>query len=304
MKKDNEKKLVNVFYKKEDLDKSALKNIMVSKKGLVEIRNLGPITFNIPAKSVPGYEDINLGIEAKQKIPIEMLMQIMAFFSYVYNENKSEAGALIIYDVNDKCYKVNIPEQTVSGASAKWDRNKCFDPKKEIPIMELHSHPWGDSASPSSIDNKDELENFGLFAVTGNFEKLMPIRATNSGESLSVDISDIFEFEFPSEWLKKVTVAKTETKDLTNLRGAFARGITLDPLDTCNKYSEVIEGINHPMELEGFSQDMENQIDMLTDRIFTIAENDDKILVAIAKLLEAYDTNDELYANKSHWDWR
>ena len=307
MKKENSKKLVNVFYKKEDLDKNALKNIMVSKKGLVEIRDLGPIRFHIPIDHVPGYEDITLGVTTVQKIPIQLLMEIMSFFSYIYTEMKTEAGALIVYDITDKKYKVIIPEQTVSGASTKWDINKSIDSSREVPIMELHSHPWGDSAHVSSIDDKDELDSFGLFAVTGDFEKLIPIRATNGGKSLPVNISDVFEFAFPEEWIKNVKITKIEAKTSTAFFGnnfKFPYGASFLKNDF-----EVVEGINHPRELPAeeiadYAQDMEDQIDMLTDRIMTIAQEDDKILIAIAQVLDTYDTNDEFNKNRTHWDWR
>jgi hypothetical protein len=306
MKKEVNKNLINVFYKKNDLNKNALKNIMVSKKGLVEIRNLGPITFNMPTKGIPGYEDINLGIETTQKIPIELLMQVMAFFSHIYNKLKTEAGALIVYDITDKKYKVTIPEQTVSGASTSWDRNTCIDPKKEIPIMEIHSHPWGESSNPSPIDNTDELENFGLFAVTGNFEKLMPIRATNGGESLAVDIADVFDFTFPQEWIKNIKVSKVENKNASKIFAKESLGFPYG-LGYLNEDFEVVEGTNHPRELvanQSYGIDLDDQIDMLTDRLLSLAQEDDKILIAVAKVLDEYDTNDEFNKNKSHWDWR
>lgn len=308
MKKETETSLINFFYKKDNVDKTALKNIMISKKGLVEIRSLGPITFKMPINKIPGYEDISLGIETDQKIPITLLMQIMAFFSHVYSELKTEAGAVIVYNIIDKKYKVIIPKQIVSGASAHWDRNTCLDSKKEIPIMEIHSHPWGEASTPSSTDNKDELENFGLFAVTGNFKKLMPIRATNGGEALAIDLADVFDFTFPQEWLKNVQTIKVESKNLS----LFEKNKLNLPYETRFVYDdfEVVEGLNHPRgdtpntPLAGYTQDVEDQIDMLTDRMLTLAQEDDKILIAIAKVLDDYDTNDEFIKNRSHWDWR
>ena len=204
-------KLYHVCNGIEEIDAKAITNYVMGKEGFVEIRSKGPIQLTFPAKKVPGegLPDIKVGAKSAQKVPLQLLFQIMSFFQAVYDKYHTEAGAVIMYNTNKKEYWVHIPNLTLSGASAKWDRNYYVEFPKDIPVMEFHSHPWSNSPDPSSVDDNDETKSFGLFGIIGNLDNNIFLRATNKGEAIKVPLYDIFETSFPSAWMEKVKVSTT-----------------------------------------------------------------------------------------------
>lgn len=206
-----------------EIDETAVRNFVFGKDGVFEVRKLGPFAVTTKAKNIPGFaeEEIKSGVTSTAKIPISLLVSILTFFAKVYEIHKTEAAALIVWNPEIKKFEVEIPEQEISGASARWSREYLSLPEyKKVPVMELHSHPWGNSASPSGIDDGDEVKQFGLFGVCGNIEQNINIRATNNGSELKLKLFDTFEPDVPEEWMSKLKTWSTTYPRI--YKGGFA----------------------------------------------------------------------------------
>jgi len=201
-------KIVNICKRLDDIDPNAIRNLVITKGGFVEVRPKGPMIITLPTKDIPeAGEELKSGVTTTKKIPIELLIQIMSFFHEVYIEHGTEAGAVIMYNIKDEKYWVHVPNLDVAGTRASWDREYVVDYPEDIPVVEFHSHPWSSDPSPSGIDDTDESGSFGLFGIIGNLESNIFLRAANRGETVKIPLYDVFERSFPSEWMNKVEVA-------------------------------------------------------------------------------------------------
>ena len=172
-----------------------------------------------------------------QKIPMEMLDQIVAFFKAVMRGNNLGASASavgtetvtprvstpsyngdyeamihVVWNKNDGAYRLAVPRQRVSKGSVSYDRDHLLE-GDEI-ILDIHSHNTM-GAFFSGTDNNDDKAGFYLSGVAGQLNLAKPAfvwRFNNGAEKIEVTLDEIFgqsareEFVVPQEWLSKVTV--------------------------------------------------------------------------------------------------
>lgn len=177
-----------------------------------------------------------------QKIPLEMLDQIVAFFKAVMRGHNlgAQASAVgtetverrvqvnhtpsygvhgdyeamihVVWNKNTQEYRLAVPTQRVSKGSVSYDRDHLLE-GDEI-ILDIHSHNTM-GAFFSGTDNNDDKSGFYLSGVAGqlNLEKPAFVwRFNNGAEKIEVTMDEIFgqpvreNFVVPQEWLSKVTV--------------------------------------------------------------------------------------------------
>lgn len=156
----------------------------------------------------------------ENKIPYNMLLQIVAFFRRVFIEkNGAEAVVQIFYNPEEKEFYLHIGEQGVSGGGATMDRDAKLE-VDHVLVADFHSHN-SMGAFFSGTDNRDEKEA-RVYGVMGKFQNQWPemkFRAgTGNGDWLELSPFDVFEtpdvgvVEVPDEWMKKVNTHSAYAK--------------------------------------------------------------------------------------------
>lgn len=75
------------------------------------------------------------------KIPGELFYGIIRFYRDIYKVNKNEVMAQIWWDKEQQKYLVEVPEQTVSGASISYQRTGgWYDDPNKVLVLTSHSH--------------------------------------------------------------------------------------------------------------------------------------------------------------------
>lgn len=139
------------------------------------------------------------------KIPYQLIKEVMAFFYAVHKEHKSEAVVLLCYE--DEKWSVYVPEQTALACSVKYENNngKRF-------VGSIHSHP-GFGTFASGTDDRDEANFDGIHLIISRFEEVMPELACYvviNGRRFQVEPGEVIDAipnpsqMVPHEWLKKV----------------------------------------------------------------------------------------------------
>jgi len=127
------------------------------------------------------------------KIPSDLLFQTMAFFRAVAEKEKSEAFVSIWLE--DSQYRIEVPEQEVSGAKV----DHLLDPTaiSGQQIMQIHSHV-NMEAFWSGVDDADELQQGNLlYGVVGKINWDIPRskwRTKAGKEFVDLDMSGLFQF--------------------------------------------------------------------------------------------------------------
>lgn len=150
------------------------------------------------------------------KIPVGMLHAIHKFYAHVLSVIKSEVAAQIFWDTVDQKYLLNIPKQTVAGASISYKRDEgMWADKRYICAVNSHSH-CAFNAFFSGTDTADEV-NACTFLVLGNVNKDMPsiaFRAGCNGSFVNLNLSDVFDvldtstYEVSLDEMTKLTESK------------------------------------------------------------------------------------------------
>ena len=147
------------------------------------------------------------------KLPVALFREAEAFCVAVRKRDSAEAVVLLAANPTLGAWKLLCPEQTVSGASAKYDL-------KSLPTLEdgwalfgtIHSHPGG--AFHSGTDDKDEFGFDGLHITIGNLEELehqYAVRWILGGKECTTSMSAVLdlppapEATFDQAWLSRVS---------------------------------------------------------------------------------------------------
>jgi len=167
-------------------------------------------------------ESINI---LQRKIPFNAFLTIIDFFKYVikHHGQSFEAYAIVGYNKDEDKYCIYIPEQTVGGASVKYDI-KNFS--KEFPgyyiVLDIHSHPFSNSIPNfSGIDDKNDI-NDRLSGVVAALDDVIPktkFRFGANGRFWNYEMTDIFErtdevfnLDFEKE-VKKISKVESSTNN-------------------------------------------------------------------------------------------
>lgn len=134
------------------------------------------------------------------KIPKKIYYQILAFFRDIMGRmGNSEAFIQVYYDKQEEKYIPFVPEQTVSGASVRYDATKNLneqDRSRYILVFEIHSHNTM-GAFWSGTDNADEKDTrfYGVFGELNKEQHAELFRFMVKGKEVSVPKELIFDFE-------------------------------------------------------------------------------------------------------------
>lgn len=154
------------------------------------------------------------------RIPLGVILAVESFFEKVYDKYKSEAVVILHRNPENAQWLIDVPEQQVSSASAKYDRKTKRNIEGYVRIGTIHSHA-SMGAFHSGVDDADE-ENFdGVHITIGNLdktEKTYSFRLMIVGKSFKIEPMNILstaEFDFPEvpqEWMDKVSEYKYVTQ--------------------------------------------------------------------------------------------
>lgn len=137
------------------------------------VLNGNPVTFVSVAKENPLLEDLQpeISYEIKNKIPKELLKEIVSTFNRVVKQSGNEAAAQIYRErTGDRKYSIYYPQQKISKANVIYrdDPNPPLMRINKELIMELHSHNTM-GAFWSGTDDANEKE-CGFYMVIGRFD--------------------------------------------------------------------------------------------------------------------------------------
>lgn len=186
---------------------------VMSKDGVIQIRENEIGQFRVKATKIPGADNIKEGFQMNlPKIPYTMFLQILSFFRGVCDRfSNAEAAMQIFWDREKKEYFLYCPTQRVNGSNVNFDRNEQLE-SQHLLVMDIHSHNTM-GAFFSGTDNNDEKET-RLFGVIGKVPSQSPevkFRIACGGNTIeNLSMWDIFENPFgnvsvPEEWYGKVT---------------------------------------------------------------------------------------------------
>lgn len=149
-------------------------------------------------------EDVTpkLGIKLNNKIPGNLIKEILGSFNRIYKKWGTECAAQIYQKRDTGEFWIYYPEQEVSGALVKYDNDTNLGSllKDNSLIMELHSHD-SMGAFWSGTDNANETV-LGLYMVIGNFNlDKVHYKLRCKYKSLVVDLKleDVFDIGEESE---------------------------------------------------------------------------------------------------------
>lgn len=177
-------------------------------------------------------------------VPMEMLDQILAFFRKVMTDKikatasstigttgSYEAMAHIVWNDEQKAYRIAIPTQRVSQAAVHYDFTHIL-PGEEI-IVDIHSHN-NMGAFFSGTDNGDDRNMISVSGVAG---KLSSAECElkwryNIGKGQSIDLTSyknifsqtVAEVDVPDEWMDKVTTSYAGGAYGLGVHGGFQGG--------------------------------------------------------------------------------
>lgn len=129
------------------------------------------------------------------KIPAGMFYALHDFYAHVTKTIKSEVAAQIFWDMEEKRYIFNVPEQTVSGSTVDYKRDSGVfaDPRYVLAICSHSHNTFG--AFFSGVDTGSEIGT-GMFLVIGNVDKPNPsvaFRAGCNSTYLPIKLAEIFD---------------------------------------------------------------------------------------------------------------
>jgi len=153
------------------------------------------------------------------KIPMRLLDEVKAFFTEVIKQKGQNLEAMIWIVWNEeRGYHLVVPNQTVGGASARYDWASL--PAGCTIVVDIHSHA-NFGAFFSGTDDNDDVGGIRFSGVIGHNvkppkERDMKFRFNYYGTRIETKVEDLFveevaEVEVPSEW-----IAKVETQTYTS----------------------------------------------------------------------------------------
>lgn len=198
-------------------------SIVPSRDGKVyEIRDTEMGKFITPAAGCEMLSEVQAGFTpALPRIPVEILLEALAFFRHFIRYGSGKEALLNIYwDKEAQAFLADAPEQVVSRFSVKSKISGKFADERYIHYMDIHSHNTM-KAFFSAVDDHDEKAT-RLYTVVGRLDQPVPeirTRISNGGKFMDIDPSHVFELpdaSFPDVW--------TESVDMDTLDSRKARG--------------------------------------------------------------------------------
>lgn len=149
------------------------------------------------------------------KIPFKSFKQILAFFKWAWDTYHSEAMVILHYNPGSHHYKIEVPNQIVSGGSIDYTTDVVYE--NYLRIGTIHSH-GAMAAFHSGTDVHDEIDWDGLHITVGNITKPVNyslkaslvsngFRRVVEAEEYVYRVENNFKHSFPKSWKKFVKKA-------------------------------------------------------------------------------------------------
>mgnify|MGYP001565393702 CR=1 FL=1 len=131
----------------------------------------------VPTNELPMLAPVQEGAKyLLPPMPAERVKQILLFFRAIWEREKSEAILLISYHVRRGTFRLDAPEQHVSGGHVNYDMPRVSE--GFVFVGTVHSHGSG-NAYHSSVDLHDEEKFDGIHLTFGHVDRrLIDIVAT------------------------------------------------------------------------------------------------------------------------------
>lgn len=163
----------------------------------------------IPVEAVSGLPRLSSRIEfTADKIPLDLVRRVTAWFRAVYQKHRSEAVGYLFYRPQTGNWDFIPPSQTVSAASADYQSA----PRREgwIVAGTIHSHA-SMSAFHSGTDERDEKAFDGVHITVGRLDGVPEYSCSImvQGKREKVDPSEVIDGLtpadlIPSSWMEAV----------------------------------------------------------------------------------------------------
>lgn len=182
--------------------------------------------FSLKEPSFMGEVEDTVYILERFKIPENLFLSIEGFFEEVYKKHQSEVAVVLYFCKEKEKWGYCVPQQTVSGASVKYDLSKGLDfihedsletrtdaiPEGYAQVGSIHSHA-SMSAFHSGTDNSDEFNFDGIHITIGGFNKPQheyACRMIISGNEYKKNLSEVVDFPTKSGIYPKDIMSKVE----------------------------------------------------------------------------------------------
>jgi hypothetical protein len=202
----------------------------VASDGLYLCRNTEFFRSSVKARGGPGeLEPGERHFEPKfPLLPQALIEKCVGFFDRIAELHDSEAAALFLWDRNEACVRLVVPEQTAT-VYRGWSGSQYAIgvhyqiptqlPPHWVPFGDIHCHV--DSAAYSSyIDKQDELHSAGLHVVIGRIRSEPPeihVEAVVDGERFDLRADSVIEgyarrdLDVPEAWIDRVKVSTSSS---------------------------------------------------------------------------------------------
>jgi len=126
----------------------------------------------IPVDKLPQLKDVKTWAEMDvDRLPLELLLQVLNFFRAVYKKQNSEAVVILYFNPTERMWRVEAPDQRGVGLSVDYGEVEPME--GYLPAGTIHSHCNID-AFHSGTDTHDEAEFDGLHITLGHITSDKP----------------------------------------------------------------------------------------------------------------------------------
>ena len=167
------------------------------------------------------------------KVERHTLERIVGFFGRVFQLHGSEAIVLLLWNQQQRRYRIFVPEQEATVFESASGLRSALDVRYKIPLSlppgallvgDIHCHASGDAYS-SSTDKQDEHYRDGFHGVVGRIHREPPrfhLEFIVDGVRFRMDFKGLFKGyrkrwkKVPQRWLKRVKVKVERSRSTIN----------------------------------------------------------------------------------------
>lgn len=206
------KDFIDIFTSEEEVEKGTKPvGVIITPTGLTEVRRYAHYTLVRSIKDSKSESRVFMG----PMLPQELYDRIVAFFKAIHKEHNSEVVLYVWTDAKGK-WEITVPEQEVSGASAKVVNEHLVAPEGMALWGHIHSHNTMNEFF-SSVDDHDERQDGLVYGVIGKITERTPPskwRLRAIGQFFGVEMSVVVQMpeakgvDIPKGWMDAVSKFK------------------------------------------------------------------------------------------------